>query len=155
MDVFIQHKVYMYRTLHGTVMTIIWAASRQNQQTHCAPSEDSDEPGHPPSRIRVFACAQWVVKDPSFLQAGSKDSDQTGRMSRLIWVSAGRTCHFVGFVMRRLKWLPCSSTENLKNKKKTKKICTSLIFSLSGLEFTQILYFPEHRWRIFGFPEYF
>ena len=32
----------------------------------------------------------------------SEDSDQTGRMPRLICVFAGRTCHFVGFVMRRL-----------------------------------------------------
>ena len=32
----------------------------------------------------------------------SEDSDQTGRMPRLIWVFAGRTCHFVGFIMRRL-----------------------------------------------------
>ena len=47
-------------------------------------------------------CAQWVAKDPSFLQADSEDSDQTGRMPRLIWVFAGRTCHFVGFVMRQL-----------------------------------------------------
>ena len=46
-------------------------------------------------------CTQWVVKDPSFLHVDSKDSDQTGRMPRLIWVFAGRTCHFVGFVMRR------------------------------------------------------
>ena len=47
-------------------------------------------------------CAQWVAKDPSFLHADSVDSDQTGRMPRLIWVFAGRTCNFVGFVMRRL-----------------------------------------------------
>ena len=33
----------------------IWAASWQNQQIACAPSEDSDQPGHPPSLIRVFA----------------------------------------------------------------------------------------------------
>ena len=26
-----------------------------NQQNECAPSEDSDQPGHPPSLIRVFA----------------------------------------------------------------------------------------------------
>ena len=38
-------------------------------------------------------CAQWVAKDPSFLHADSEDPDQTGRM---------RTCHFVGFVMKRL-----------------------------------------------------
>ena len=36
-------------------------------------------------------CAQWVAKDPNFLHVGSKDSDQTGQMPRLIWVFAGRT----------------------------------------------------------------
>ena len=36
-------------------------------------------------------CAQWVDKDSSFLHADSEDSDQTGRMPRLIWVFAGRT----------------------------------------------------------------
>ena len=36
-------------------------------------------------------CAQWVAKDPSFLHADSEDSDQTGRMPRLIWIFAGRT----------------------------------------------------------------
>ena len=69
----------------------------------CAPSEDSDQPGHPPSLFRVFAvrsmgakdpsflhadsedCSDWrVAQDPSFLHADSKDSDQTGRMPRLI-----------------------------------------------------------------------
>ena len=34
--------------------------------------------------------------------AHSEDSDQTGWMPRLIWVFAGRTGYFVGFVMRRL-----------------------------------------------------
>ena len=46
-------------------------------------------------------CAEWVAKDPSFHHADSEDSDQTWQMPRLIWVFAGRTCHFVGFVMRR------------------------------------------------------
>ena len=49
--------------------------------------------------------------------AHSEDSDQTGRMPRLIWVFAGRTCHFVGFDMRQLKclekklqiYVPCRS----------------------------------------------
>ena len=36
-------------------------------------------------------CAQWVAKDPRFLHADNEDSDQTGRMPRLIWVFAGRT----------------------------------------------------------------
>ena len=29
-------------------------------------------------------CAQWVANDPSLLHADSEDSDQTGRMPRLI-----------------------------------------------------------------------
>ena len=36
-------------------------------------------------------CAKWVAKDPSCLHADSEDSDQTGRMPRLIWAFAGRT----------------------------------------------------------------
>ena len=42
-------------------------------------------------------CAQWEAKDPRFLHADSEDSDQTGRMPRLIWVFAGRTGHFDGY----------------------------------------------------------
>ena len=34
-------------------------------------------------------CTQWVAKGPMFLHADSEDSDQTGRMPRLIWVFAG------------------------------------------------------------------
>ena len=37
------------------VENIIWAATWQNQQNECAPSENSDQPGHSPSLIRVFA----------------------------------------------------------------------------------------------------
>ena len=69
----------------------IWAASWQNQQNDCAPSEDSDQPGHRPVWSESSLCAQWVAKDPSFLHADSEDSDQTGRMPRLIWVFAGLT----------------------------------------------------------------
>ena len=36
-------------------------------------------------------CTQWVDEDPSFLHADSEDSDQSGRMPRLIWDFAVRT----------------------------------------------------------------
>ena len=49
-------------------------------------------------------CTQWVAKDPNFLYADSEDSDQTGRMPRLIWVFGGRTCHFVCYVTRWLSY---------------------------------------------------
>ena len=69
----------------------------------CLPSEDSDQPGHQSLRSAM----KTVAEEPMFLHVDSKDSDQTGRMPRLIWVFAGRTCHFVGFVMRRLiSYLP-------------------------------------------------
>ena len=45
----------------------------------CAPSEDSDQPGHPPSLIRVFAVRlkkAWVLSYPI---SASENSDQTGR----------------------------------------------------------------------------
>ena len=45
---------------------------KTNKMT-CAPSEDSDQPGHLPSLIRVFACTQWVAKDPKFLHADRED----------------------------------------------------------------------------------
>ena len=37
----------------------------------CAPSEDSDQPGHPPSLIRVFAVSMkkaWVLSYPLSMQ---------------------------------------------------------------------------------------
>ena len=48
----------------------------------CAPSEDSDQPGHPPRLIRVFAVR--MKKAWADLSLG--------------WAHS----HFVGFVMRRL-----------------------------------------------------
>ena len=35
------------------IFNIIWAATWQNQQSEFAPSEDSDQPEHPPSLISL------------------------------------------------------------------------------------------------------
>ena len=78
----------------------------------CAPSEDSDQYGYPPSMIRVFAVAWRNLGSFATHKAHSEDSYQTGRMPRLIWVFGGRTCHFVGFDMRRLRIFRCISSEN-------------------------------------------
>ena len=64
----------------------------------CAPSEDSES----------SLCVQLVANDPRNLHADSEDSDQTGRTPKLIWVLAGCTCHFVGFVMLWLSNLQTS-----------------------------------------------
>ena len=62
-----------------------WAATWQNQHNVCAPSEDSDQPWHPPSLIRVFAVRSMSRWGPKV------SSDQTKRMPRLISVFTGRT----------------------------------------------------------------
>ena len=72
----------------------------------CAPSEDRSACASAQSD-QSSLCARWVANDPSFLHADSEDSDQTGRIRRLFWVFAGRTCHFLGFVVRWLKCFIC------------------------------------------------
>ena len=57
----------------------------------CAASEDSDQPGHPPTLTRVFAVhmkKDWVLSYPMSAQ---QRLNQTGRMPRLIWVFTGCT----------------------------------------------------------------
>ena len=48
-------------------------------------------------------CALWVALDQRCLHANSKDYDQTARIRMLVLVFAGRTCHFVCFVVHWLK----------------------------------------------------
>ena len=48
-------KLFDLLVVHESLITKNWAASWQNQQSDCAPSEDTDQPGHPSSLIRVFA----------------------------------------------------------------------------------------------------
>ena len=68
--------------------------------------------------------------------AHSEDSDQTGRMPRLIWVFAGRTNHFVGFVMRRLIYYFasrfCCNDINRNRLKEPGKICLKYLFLITS-----------------------
>ena len=84
---------------------LIRAATWQNQQNECASSEDSDQPGHTPSLIRVFAVRMkkaWVLCYPLSAQQRlwSDWTDAQADLS-LRWTHS----HFVGFVMSRLQWL--------------------------------------------------
>ena len=63
---------------------------KTNKMTVC-PGKTQISLGISPAWSESSLCAQWVAKDPTFLHADSKDSDQTGRMPRLIWVFAGHT----------------------------------------------------------------
>ena len=59
----------------------------------CAPSKDSDQPGH----LFVWSVFAVCFMDSYKGQVDSEDSDHTGRMPELIWVFAKCSGHFVDF----------------------------------------------------------
>ena len=63
---------------------------------HSHPAKTQISLGIRPVWLESLQCAaQWEAEDLMFLHADSEDSDQTGRMPRLICVFAGRNGHFV------------------------------------------------------------
>ena len=95
------------------VIKLKWAATWQNQQSECAPSEDSDQPGHPPSLIRFFAVRMkkaWALSYPLSAQRRlwSDWADAQADLS-LRWAHS----HFVGFVMSRLIFKVSYDKQNL------------------------------------------
>ena len=58
-------KLWSYRKL-------MWASTWQNQQNMCVPSEDSDQPGHPPCLIRVFAVRLMCSLGPQLSSSGQR-----------------------------------------------------------------------------------
>ena len=83
----------------------IWARTWQNQQNECAPSENSDQPGHSPSLIRVIAVRSMGSYGPklSWYWQGRLGSDWVHAQADLSlrWVHS----HIVGFDMSRLIFL--------------------------------------------------
>ena len=88
-------------------VNIIWAATWQNRQCGCASSEDSDQPGHSPSLIGVFAfCMKktWSLSYPlsARRRLWSAWAEAQADLS-LRWAHT----HFVGFVISRLNFKEC------------------------------------------------
>ena len=71
--------------------SVKWAATWQNNKVTMRPAKTQISLGIRPVWSESSLCTQRVAKDPSYLHADSEDSDQTGRMPRLICVFAGRT----------------------------------------------------------------
>ena len=93
----IQTSYYSKRKFYSIPYTI-YAIAWQNQQNDLRAQR---------SLRSAWAFAQsdqrlHCVKDQTFIDADSEDSDQTVRMLRLIWVFAERTCNIFGFVKWRL-----------------------------------------------------
>ena len=123
------------------LFTFVWSflwkynqvATWQNQQNECAPSEDSDQPGHLPSLIRVFAVRMkkaWVLSYPlrARRRLWSDWADAQADLS-LRWVHS----HFVGFVMSRLiLFITCTTSPSRIHK----TFCCLDGFDLKSLQFT-------------------
>ena len=79
-----------------------WVA--QHDKTNnmaCLPSKDADQTGHPPSLIRVFSMHSLGSQSPNTSSCRQRSLWSDWADTRLIWVFAGRTGHFVGFVMQQ------------------------------------------------------
>ena len=84
---------------------------KTNRMT-CAPSESQINLGIRPAWSESPLSAWRSIGPLTTQKEHSKDSDQTGRMPRLIWVYAGCTCQFVGFVMWRLNYCMASEIDH-------------------------------------------
>ena len=101
-----------------TQSKLIWATTWQNQQNECAPSEDSDQPGHPPSLIRVFAVRMkksWVISYPLSAQ-------------RRPWSSLGAQllCRFCREAAHMLQVLPTIAVKLQKSSCRNSQACSLL-----------------------------
>ena len=105
--------------------------STQNEPLHDKTSKLTVRPAK--TQISLSICPVWsesslcnqcIAKDPNFLHADSKDSDQTGWMPRLIWVFAGCTS-----ILLVLSW----GDSNIKIKLK----------ETFGLKFLFVIQFPK------------
>ena len=75
------------------------ATTWQNQQSDCTPSEDSDQPGHPPSLISIFAVRSMGSFRPKLPSCGQRrlwfDCANAQADLSLRWAQT----HFVGLVL--------------------------------------------------------
>ena len=114
---------------------IKWGATWQTQQNGRASSEESDQPGRPPSLIRVFAVHMkkaWALSYPLSAQRWlwSHWADAQADLS-LRWAHT----HFVGFVMSWLKFCRYWRSAELRNRWKSKRFAGGLICRRTGTMF--------------------
>ena len=100
----------------------IWTSTWQNLQNGMCTQRNLRSACAYAQSDQSLLYSQWVAKDLSFLHTDSEDSDQTGQLPRLIWVFAGRTSHFVGFVIRWLMSMSKAKYSTDQDKRHIQKI---------------------------------
>ena len=105
-----KHMPYCYIPFPTTVLKNLKTSTNEpphdkTNKMACAPSKDSDQPGHPPSLIRVFAVRMKKIRVLSYPLSAQRRlwSDWADAQTDLSlhWAHS----HFVGFVMRRLNFI--------------------------------------------------
>ena len=109
----------------GTSQCIIEPPHDKTNKVACAPSEDSEQPGHPPSLIRVFAVGikkEWVLGCPLSAQRRLRSSgcpgwfeSSLGAHATLLVLSWGGS---VGGLKCFLAYCTAHSQENNRNEAK-------------------------------------
>ena len=97
------HRLISHGGCHGTLHVSYSMTKLKKWPVH--PANTQISLGICPGWSESLLCAQWELRTQAFFMRTAK-TDQTGWMPRLIPVFAGRTCHFVGSVMRQL--ISCS-----------------------------------------------
>ena len=135
----------------------MWATTWQNQQNECAPSEDSDQLGHPTSLIRGFAVRMekaWVLSYPLSAQRklwsdwASAQADLSLR-----WAHS----HIVGFVMSHLMcmWQAvqaiCSLRLNIPFTNHT--VSTTSLYGHNQFGIIRVLFTVASKDRLFHYRE--
>ena len=100
-------------------------------------------------------CVQWVAKDPRFLHADSEDSNQTGRMPRLIRVFAGRTAILLVLSCHGSYVFSVLSHRNFRDKVSFLDIFSSFpLFSVSNFAVTLPFEFIFRKYVLPGLKKY-
>ena len=83
-------------------------------------------------------CTQWAAKEPRFLHEDSEDSDQTERMSRLIWVLARRTLTLLVLSCRGSYLFACPFSANMAVQRDTNNVISAMYTNLNNLEWKSV-----------------
>ena len=115
-NLYITRLYWYWKIIKQKPERVVWVDTRMDarQKSHLSCRENQQNGLCPKWRLRSawasaqsdqnLRCPHEETLGPYLPIECTVKTDQTGRMFRLMWVFAGSTCHFVGFVMVRLIW---------------------------------------------------
>ena len=136
----------LIRTYTVCHLFYIWAGTWQNQQSERAPSEDSDQPGHPPSLISLRCPHEETLGPQLPTEHTAKTLIRLGRCPGWSesWLGAHSFCCFWHVVAHFLNifWMHCCML-----KSSCSNFCT-ITSMTSGISIYTILWYITFLWPI-------